>query len=183
MSPAQIEARRKRLEAAAAKSDAPRCPSCNTPFDQPHPAECPWKPKPSAAFKEGLGKARNVVADYMSGKKARSFILRLPVPPSVNHSHGPRLDGGRYLMEEYKAFRAAVAFAVYGENSPKLYGRLRVYIRINAPRMDIDNPVKNLLDSLQRAGAIENDRNVDQLTVERSIMIPEGMLDVEVSEL
>jgi Holliday junction resolvase RusA-like endonuclease len=140
------------------------------------------KPRPSPALKEALGQARAVVEAGMSGK-ARAFVLRLPVPQSVNHNTRPTLSGGRILTDEHKAWRQTVALAVYDAKIAKLYGRLRVYIRINAPRVDIDNTIKPSLDALQRAGAIDNDRQVDDLHVVRSTLIPAGQFDIEVAEL
>ena len=171
MSPEQIEARRRRLEKVA----------LDKLFGNGTP---PMPLAPSAAFVEAFGQARAVVEQYMSGNRgARSFVLRLSVPQSVNMNTRPTLSGGRILTDEHKAFRAEVAMSVYHAKLPKLYGKLRIYIRLNAPRVDIDNVVKPILDALQRAGAIENDRHVDDLHVQRSGLLPEGKVDVEVAEL
>ncbi len=141
---------------------------------------------PSPAFKKALGDVRKTVEGYMAGKgerKARAFILRLPVPQSVNANTLPTVSGGRILTDEHKAFRAAVAIAVFDAKLECLYGRLRAYIRVSAPRVDIDNIIKPTLDALQRAGAIQNDRNIDDLHIVRAPAIPEGFLDIEVAEL
>lgn len=153
-----------------------------------------FTPEQVRAHEDRLKRIRRIGADLPDGirpggpalperaAKARSFVLRLPVPQSVNHNSRPTASGGRILTDEHKAFRTTVALMVYDKKLPKLYGRLRVYIRINAPG-DIDNRVKPVLDALQRAGAIDNDRNVDDLHVARSTLIPSGFLDVEVGEL
>lgn len=204
---AQLEARRKRMTEDAKRKagqsgtypsivPTPVCPSCGTPADRPHPTECAWATtavgghpgnsnlSPSPAFVEAFGKAQAVVEEYIGRKdRARGFILRLPVPQSVNANTHPTATGGRVLTDEHRAFRTHVAVEVYNAKAPKLYGRLRVYIRVNAPRVDIDNIVKPTLDALQRAGAIDNDRNVDDLHVVRAPVLLDGMLDVEVGEL
>lgn len=142
------------------------------------------RPAPSPAFVDGLAKARGIVAEYMAGERARKFTLTLPVPPSVNHNMHPTASGGRVLTAEHRGFRSIVAATVYNAKLPKLYGRLSVYIRINAPRADAcDNFTKPILDALQRAGAIENDRNVDDLHIVRSQFVALGTLQIEVAEL
>ncbi len=207
MTPEQLIAYNSRL-ARMRNGGAKVCPSCNTPADMPHPAECAYKPagdesgasagagfvvdsigpsghvEPSPNFVHYFGEAKAVVAEYMNRPdRARSFALRLTVPQSVNSNTLPTAQGGRVLTDEHRAWRSAVAFAVYQAKAPKLTGRLTVFIRVNAPRIDIDNIVKPTLDALQRAGAIDNDRNVDDLHVVRAPAIPDGMLDVEVGEM
>lgn len=144
------------------------------------------KPEPSPAFVASFGKAKDVVAEYMDGTRARKFTLRLPWPPTLNSNTLPTMTGGRILTPEHKTFRAEVAYAVYQAKIPKLYGKLRVSIVAhppdNRPR-DLDNIVKPTLDAMQRAGAIENDRHVDDLHIMRSTVIPRGTIDVEVGEL
>lgn len=139
--------------------------------------------KPSKAFVESFGKARAVVEEYMSGKHARAFTLALPVPQSVNHNTRPNGQGGRILTDEHKTFRQEVAYAVYQAKIERLYGQLSVEIRMNAPRMDTDNIVKPILDALQRAGAIANDRNVFHHQVTRDNTIAAETVVVSVREI
>lgn len=168
----------------AVPASVARCGNCGAPEGQPHLPECIMAAPvaPSAAFREAFGKAKDVVAEYMAGDRARRFVLSLPVPQSVNMNTHPTANGGRVLTDSHRAWRSMVALKVFDAKLPKLYGHLRVYIRINAPQMDIDNAVKPTLDALQRAGAIENDKHVDDLHIVRSTLIPLGTLDIEVGE-
>lgn len=140
-------------------------------------------PRPSKAFEEAFAKAGAVIAGYMDGTRARSFTLTLPVPQSVNHNTRPDGRGGRLLTPEHRAFRQKVAIAVYQAKIEKLYGILDVRILLNAPRLDVDNVVKPVLDALQRAGAIDNDRNVHHLEVTRNSVIAPGAMSVRVNEI
>lgn len=170
-----------------APKPAPRCGNCGSVEGRPHLADCVFAQSapstPSPTFREAFGKAKEVVAEYMAGGRARKFVLSLPVPPSVNMNTYPTASGGRVLTDAHRGFRSVVAATVFNAKLPRLYGRLSVRIHVNAPRVDIDNIVKPTLDALQRAGAIENDRNVDDLHVVRSQSLPLGMLEIEVGEL
>ena len=144
------------------------------------------RPKPSASFQHHFDQVKSVVAEYMNGTKARSFGIVLPWPPTVNHNSVPTTSGGRTLTEAHRYFRFLVARMVFDAKLPKLYGRLRVYIVAhppdNRPR-DLDNLIKPTLDALQRAGAIENDKNIDDLHIVRSTVEGAGFVDVRVTEI
>ena len=142
------------------------------------------KPTHSPAFGKAFDQVKQVVSDYMDGRKSRSFTLALLCPQSVNHNSKPDGKGGRYLTAEHKQFRHEVAIACYANKVPKLYGTLDVRIEINNPRADAcDNFTKPILDALQRAGAIDNDRNVHHLEVTRSDSIPSGSFVITVREI
>lgn len=50
-------------------------------------------------------------------------------------------------------------------------------------RRDIDNPIKILLDSLQRADVFEDDNQIARLLVEKKDIIPEGKVIVTIEVL
>ncbi len=115
--------------------------------------------------------------------RPRQFLLTLPYPPTLNHNTMPTLGGGRYLTQEHKNFRALVAQIVFASGIKRLDGRLSVTITASAPdarARDLDNIVKPTLDALQRAGAILDDCNVDELIVRRVAVRTRGTAQVVV---
>jgi Holliday junction resolvase RusA-like endonuclease len=115
--------------------------------------------------------------------------LSLPYPPSGNNYKRLRVIGGRpswYLTPAAKAYHTEVVLRVRTCRDPKPQGRLRVYMTIQAPtarRMDLDNAMKVVLDSLQHAGAIRNDSDIDHLTIVRLPQSKSGGLVVEITEI
>ena len=113
-------------------------------------------------------------------------VARLPFPPTVNHiwkSSGKT----RYLSKEYEAFLGMVQVIVGRERVPK-FGekRLAVSIKLHGPnkrKYDIDNRVKAVLDSLVRAGVMDDDEQVDSLAVTREEIIKGGLCVVWIGEM
>lgn len=109
--------------------------------------------------------------------------LTLPFPPSINHYW--RRNGGKYFIsKEGLNYRKAVATACQGLEPLK--GRVSVYVLAYPPdrrRRDIDNLLKALLDALEHGGLFENDSQVDDLRIVRSIQKDGGEVLVTVSEI
>ena len=105
------------------------------------------------------------------------IILTLPYPPSVNNywiTSGNR----KFISKRGKEFKQTVAEYVIEKNIPKL-GDIPVQVDIilrprNKRLMDIDNSCKAILDSIQDAGVIDDDKQVYKLTIERGITHPGG---------
>ena len=111
-----------------------------------------------------------------SNSPLRDFALRLPWPPTVNHSTRPTASGGRILTAQHKEFRAQVAqvWADHRErtNGPVI-GRLEVDVVLFPPNrraFDLDNRLKSLLDAMQHAGVFADDGAIDKLSIRRSIV-------------
>lgn len=117
--------------------------------------------------------------------------LELPYPPSMNSYWRNTTDRrGRprtLLSKDARAYRAEVTARVWEAGRPK-HGksRLRVSIGIHPPdrrRRDIDNLTKSLLDSLEHAGVFDDDEQVDELTIRRLEVKPEGAAVVLITPL
>ena len=100
--------------------------------------------------------------------KSRNFIL--PWPPLVNRRYfavGQR----RVLVPEVRRYRVAARVAVLEQSGDSpldaMIGPLRAYIQLRPPseRVDIDSPLKELLDALQHAGVFRNDRQIREMHV------------------
>lgn len=115
--------------------------------------------------------------------------LVLPWPPSENHYRRYVSIGGHRRVLISKAgreYQAAVISRVRASCPINISGRLKVTIHASPPdrrRRDIDNLLKGLLDSLQKAKAIRDDGDIDDLRIVRSPVISGGRLVVEIEEI
>lgn len=76
---------------------------------------------------------------------------------------------GRFRVnEEYRAFKESVALAIRGHGEASFEGSVsvRLLVELN-PRMDAQNIIKPVLDALQLAGVLKDDRQVRQLSLYR----------------
>jgi crossover junction endodeoxyribonuclease RusA len=113
--------------------------------------------------------------------------LVLPWPPSLNTywRHIPMGRSVRSLISRKgRAYREAVAATVRGTRTTP--GRLSVVLAVYPPdrrRRDLDNIPKALLDSLQHAGVIEDDENIDDLRIIRCDVVRGGRVVVEIETI
>lgn len=116
-------------------------------------------------------------------------VIELPFPPSVNHywrhiSTG-KLAGRHLISEKGREYRQAVIDEASRYQLAKLAGRLSVHIDAFPPdnrRRDLDNMMKGLLDGLVHAQVIEDDSQIDKLSIERGMVCKGGRVRVYVSE-
>lgn len=121
----------------------------------------------------------------------QTLQLALPWPPSVNRYWRSvpvgRGRGVRVLISrEGRAFRTDVVARLAPLRRRPLYGRLEVRIELRAPTrraLDIDNPLKALLDAMQEAGVYRNDGQIDRLLVERGLVTRGGAALVTIKEI
>jgi len=98
-----------------------------------------------------------------------SFVVTLPMPPSVNHywRHG---RNGTYISAEGKAYRAEVLRRCKSPVVLYPHQRLAVTLTLHANSRrpyDVDNRAKACLDALEKAGVYGNDGQIDRLFVLR----------------
>jgi crossover junction endodeoxyribonuclease RusA len=114
------------------------------------------------------------------------YFLTLPLSPSVNHYYQRTSHGGMRISDKGQYFRAEVRNAVVQSKMPKLTGRLCVVARIfpaDRRLSDLDNRLKSLADSLQHAGAFENDSQIDEWQVTRGPIVKGGKIEILVGEI
>jgi len=96
----------------------------------------------------------------------------LPFPPTVNHYYR-RTNGGKrvVLTERGVAYRSRVRALVKGDRLDMgLTGRLTVHVSAHMPDQkvrDLDNLLKALLDSMEKAGVYKSDGQIDDLRITR----------------
>lgn len=113
------------------------------------------------------------------------IMLKLPFPPSTNHSHS--FGGGRrFLDKRTKLFREKVQEIVIDEKTPKLNGRLSMFIALFPPdkrKRDIGNYEKQTTDALMNAGVFDDDEQIDLITIVREQVIKGGQCVVLMEEI
>ena len=105
------------------------------------------------------------------------FIL--PFPPSIN-TYWRNFRGRTILSKAGREYKKAIAEYVVENNVPK-FGESKLKITMilqpkDKRKMDIDNRIKCVLDSLQEAGVFDDDFQVDELHVMRGEQVKGGKL-------
>lgn len=115
-------------------------------------------------------------------------VLELPFPPSVNtywrHPTKGKLAGRHLISEKGREYRQAVIDEVSRYRLAKMEGKLSVHIDAFPPdnrRRDLDNMMKGLLDGLVHAQVIEDDSQIDKLSIERGVVCKGGRVRVFVT--
>lgn len=88
--------------------------------------------------------------------------FNLPLPPSLNNIFFNKPHGGRAKTTDYKNWLDTAAWEIRGQRVAVFRGDVRVCIVIGRPNKtsDIDNRIKPVLDAMQKAGVISNDKAV-----------------------
>lgn len=130
---------------------------------------------------KGLHGAGVPAVDSPALSRGGGVSITLPWPPSVNHYWMQAKNGHRYIGPDGLKFRSEVRMRAHG--MPMVRGGVSVEIVAHPPdkrRRDIDNLLKSAIDALQHAGLIEDDSNVEFLTIRRSDRIKGGAVQVEI---
>ena len=115
---------------------------------------------------------------------SRWFVL--PFPPSMN-TYWRNFRGRTVLSKNGRQFKADVQDYVIEQNIPKFGDKKLKITMILRPRdkrkIDIDNRIKAVLDSLQDAGVFDDDFQVDHIEMIRGEQIKGGLIRVLIEEL
>lgn len=116
--------------------------------------------------------------------------LELPWPPSVNRLYRAtsRNSGkpGVYEIDKAKEYKKEV-FVLIKNKKLEGFGSARVEVDIKAYppdryRRDLDNILKAIIDSLEKAGVYKNDSQIDRIQIERKQVVPGGSVLIEIKE-
>lgn len=83
--------------------------------------------------------------------------------PSLNHKHFIK-KGRMILSKEYREFQKLLFYTIkkgYIESPYRLWIELETYL-------DFDNCLKNICDSLEKAGVIDNDMNIHEIKITKT---------------
>lgn len=94
-------------------------------------------------------------------------FLRLPTPPTANNMFANVAGKGRVKARGYLKWRneALCQVAIMHRGKSPISGPVSVEISLKRPRKnaDIDNRIKPVLDLLQAAAVIDDDKNVQEI--------------------
>jgi Holliday junction resolvase RusA-like endonuclease len=99
---------------------------------------------------------------------------------SVNKKY--HLSKGRFILtQDYRDFKRLIRLSAF---PCKVEGHIKMTIRFDfKSRLDIDNPCKPLIDSLQDAGIFNNDNQIKELHIYKDMTYDCGKLTVDIEEL
>jgi len=113
----------------------------------------------------------------------KPVALRLPFPPSLNHYYRLTVVGKHaqtYISAAGKAYRAEV-IKIWRRVGVTFNGRLAIKVVVVFPdrrEYDLDGLWKALLDSLEHAGAYENDSQIKAESMEQEAVEVPGWVDI-----
>ena len=112
-------------------------------------------------------------------------VLELPWPVSCNQLW--RVHHGRLVLsEKARHYRQLVTFKAIYLRRAFWEGKLFVHIEAYPPnkrKSDLDNLIKNLLDSLEEARVFQDDNQIDRLLIERKEIEKPGKVIVSILKI
>lgn len=116
---------------------------------------------------------------------AKTLVLTLPYPPSVNHLYR-NFRGRSILSKGGRQYHTDSLAAILEQERHRFLGRVALEIRLYMPdrrKRDISNTVKILEDCLTHAGIWTDDEQVDDLRIIRMGVTKPGKAVVTIREL
>ncbi|AIK95926.1 RusA family crossover junction endodeoxyribonuclease [Candidatus Odyssella acanthamoebae] len=113
------------------------------------------------------------------------IAISLPWPPSANR-YWRTYQGRMIISREAREYRTLVGNLVSKLSINKCLGRLEVVLATYPPdrrKRDLDNLLKVVFDSLQKAMVYEDDSQIDKITIQRFQVIKGGNIEVEINEI
>ena len=115
------------------------------------------------------------------------FHCVLPWGPSVNHMYRSGKGGRQYKTQKAKTYEVECKKRIhdFGQGSVDSEARFSLSLIAYPPdkrKRDIDNLLKPVLDALQQAGVIEDDSQIDFLSISRAAPMKGGCMVVELEE-
>lgn len=110
------------------------------------------------------------------------YDVILPWPPTVN-TYYTVSRGRKILSKKGRAYKKEAAIFLKRKD---LKGDLEVYIRCNMPdkrRRDLDNLLKPLLDVMGDCGVYEDDSQISDLRILKSLYGEKGTVTITVREI
>lgn len=111
------------------------------------------------------------------------IVKILPYPPTVNHYYGRR-GTITFIKTKGRKYRDEVYYKLM--STKLLEGKLKLHIDVYPPdkrKRDLDNINKCLLDSLQYAGIIKDDFDIDFLSMQRHEIVKGGKVIIKLSKI
>jgi crossover junction endodeoxyribonuclease RusA len=113
-------------------------------------------------------------------------LLELPFPPSMN-TYWRNFRGRTVLSKAGRQFKTDVQEYIINNNIPKFGDKKLKVTMILRPRdkrkVDIDNRIKAVLDSLEDAGVFDDDFQIDHIEMIRGEPIKGGLIRVLIEEI
>lgn len=112
----------------------------------------------------------------------KQIILTLPYPPTVN-TYWRRAGHRTIISDRGRAYTRAVSDSLFvagvrdGFGSADLAAMITVYPP-DKRRRDIDNVLKAVFDSLQKAGLYDDDSQIAKMSVERGHVVKGGSVEI-----
>ena len=96
-----------------------------------------------------------------------TVIKGIPVPPSTNALYRNVAGKGRVRTERYVTWANAAGWLIQAQRPDRVPGRICLDISVQRQRAnsDISNRIKAVEDLLVALGVIDDDKNVDQVTI------------------
>jgi crossover junction endodeoxyribonuclease RusA len=104
------------------------------------------------------------------------IVLDLPRPPSVNALYSNVPGKGRIKTPAYRAWIEEAGWLLRTQRPKRLEGEYKLHVLVGPTRADIDNLAKAINDLLQKHGVVTNDRKADSVHLERTSLIPKGIV-------